>query len=188
MLTDYALGGVSGVLGVLIFRNRAMSARLWGIAFIALALAAFLGGTFHGFQVGWAWKPTTLAVGIASFGMLAGSAYTTTRGTVRTALLAAAALKLALYALWMTRHDDFVFVVADTASAMLGVAALHLLKLDNPASRWILGGVVVSLVAAGIQAGRLALHQHFNHNDLYHVVQIAAMFLYYAGVKRMRDA
>ena len=52
----------------------------------------------------------------------------------------------------------------------------------------ILAGVAVSLIAAGIQAGRLALHPHFNHNDLYHVVQIAAMLLYYAGAKRMRDA
>jgi hypothetical protein len=31
----------------------------------------------------------------------------------------------------------------DTASAMLGVAALHLLRLDNPATRWILAGVAV---------------------------------------------
>ena len=127
-------------------------------------------------------------MGIASFGMLAGSAYTTTSGNVRRALLAAAALKLALYEIWMLGHDAFIFVVADTASAMLAVAALHLLALGNPATRWILGGVAVSLVAAGIQAGRLALHEHFNHNDLYHVVQIAAMFLYYRGARVMRDA
>jgi hypothetical protein len=185
MLTDYALGGVSGALGLLILKNHAMSARLWGIAFSALAVAAFLGGTFHGFQAAWTWKPTVLAVGIASFGMLAGSAYATTSGNVRRALLAAAALKLVFYEAWMLGHDDFIFVVADTASAMLAVAALHLLALGNPATRWILGGVAVSLIAAGIQAGKLALHQHFNHNDLYHVVQIAAMALYYAGARRM---
>jgi len=187
MLTDYALGGVSGVLGLLIFKNHAISARLWGLAFLALAAAAFLGGTFHGFQVAWAWKPTVLSVGVASFGMLAGSAYTTTSGNVRRALLVAAALKLVFYEAWMLGHDEFIYVVADTASAMLGVAALHLLRLDNPATRWILAGVAVSLLAAGVQAGRVALHQHFNHNDLYHVVQMAAMLLYYAGVKRMAD-
>ena len=187
MLTDYALGGVSGALGFLILKNHAVSARLWSLAFFALAVTAFLGGTFHGFQVSWAWKPTVLAVGIASFGMLAGSACATTSGNVRRALLVAAALKLVFYEAWMLGHDDFIFVVADTASAMLAVAALHLLALDNPATRWILGGVAVSLIAAGIQAGRVALHQHFNHNDLYHVVQIAAMALYYAGARRMTD-
>ena len=188
MLTDYALAGVTVWLAVLLLRKDAVSCRLWTLAFAALAVGAFLGGTFHGFQVTWTWKPTVLAVGIASFGMLAGSAYATTSDNVRRALLAAAALKLAFYEIWMLGHDDFIYVVADTASAMLGVAALHLLRIDNPATRWILGGVAVSLAAAGIQAGRIALHEHFNHNDLYHVVQIVAMLLYYAGVKRMGDA
>jgi len=188
MLTDYALGGVTVWLAVLLLRNRSASCRLWTLAFAALALGAFLGGTFHGFRYEWLWKPTVLAVGVASFGMLAGSAYTTTTGNVQRALVIAAVVKLALYEAWMLGHDAFIFVVADTASAMLAVAALHLLALDNPATRWILGGVAVSLIAAGIQAGRVALHEHFNHNDLYHVVQVVAMFLYYAGAKRMRDA
>ena len=188
-LTDYVLGGVTAVLCFFILkRNQSVAARLWALAFAALAVTAILGGTFHGFRIAWLWKPTVLAIGVASFGMLAGSAYTTTSGNVRRVLLAAALLKLGFYEAWMLGHDDFIYVVADTASAMLAVAALHLLDLDNPATRWILGGVAVSLVAAGIQAGRLALHEHFNHNDLYHVVQIVAMLLYYAGVKRMRDA
>jgi hypothetical protein len=152
MLTDYALAGVTVWLAVLLLKNKSFSCRFWTLAFAALALGAFLGGTFHGFQISWLWKPTVLAVGIASFGMLAGSACTTTSGNLRRALLAAAALKLVFYEAWMIGHDDFIFVVADTASAMLAVAALHLLALDNPATRWILGGVVVSLIAAGIQA------------------------------------
>ncbi|MEA3193387.1 MAG: hypothetical protein QOD26_1720 [Betaproteobacteria bacterium] len=188
MLTDYALAGVTGVLCIFLFKNQAVSARLWTLAFAALAAASFLGGTHHGFEIQWLWKPTVLAVGVASFGMLAGTAYSTTSGNVRRALVIAAALKLAFYETWMLGHDDFIFVVADTASAMLAVAALHLLALDNAATRWILAGVVVSLIAAGIQAGRVALHpQWFNHNDLYHVVQIAAMALYYAGARRMTD-
>ena len=187
MLTDYALAGVTVWLAILLLRNKSVSCRLWTLAFAALAAGAFLGGTYHGFRFEWLWKPTVLLVGVASFGMLAGSAYATTAGNVRLALLIAAAVKLALYEAWMLGHDAFIFVVADTASAMLAVAALHLFRVDNPASRWILGGVVVSLAAAGIQAGRVALHEHFNHNDLYHVVQIVAMLLYYAGAKRMKD-
>lgn len=187
MLTDYALAGVTAWLAVLLLKHRSLSCRFWTLAFAALAIGAFLGGTVHGFRLEALWKPTVLVVGIASFGMLAGSAYATTTGNVRRALVIAAALKLALYEAWMLGHDAFIFVVADTASAMLAVAALHLLRVGNPASRWILGGVLVSLAAAGIQAARVAPHEHFNHNDLYHVVQIVAMLLYYAGVKRMKD-
>ena len=188
MLTDYALAGVTVFLGWLSRTNSSRSARYWLLAFAALAIAAFLGGTYHGLRIEALWKPTVLLAGVASFGMLAGSAYATTTGNVRRALLIAAAVKLALYEAWMLGHDAFIFVIADTGSALLAVAALHLLALEHPATRWILAGVAASLVAAGVQAGRLALHEHFNHNDLYHVVQIAAMLLYYAGVKRMRDA
>ena len=187
MATDYALGGVTVWLLVLLRKNCSAASRLWQIAFAALAAGAFLGGTYHGFRIEWLWKPTVLSVGVASFGMLAGSAYSTTSGNIRRALVIIAVVKLVAYEAWMLGHDAFIFVVADTASAMLAVAALHLLRLDNPATRWILGGVAVSLLAAGIQAGRVALHEHFNHNDLYHVVQMAAMLLYYAGVKRMAD-
>jgi hypothetical protein len=45
----------------------------------------------------------------------------------------------------------------------------------------------VSLAAAAAQASGLDLHPSFNHNDLYHVVQIAAMALFYCGARRMQD-
>jgi hypothetical protein len=187
VLTDYALAGVTAWLLVLLRGRSSAASRFWQLAFAALAIGALLGGTYHGFRFGWLWKPTVLSVGVASFGMLAGSAYATTTGSVRRALVVIATVKLVAYEAWMLGHDAFIFVVADTASAMLAVAALHLFRIGLPASRWILAGVAVSLIAAGIQAGRLALHEYFNHNDLYHVVQMAAMLLYYAGARRMRD-
>jgi hypothetical protein len=189
MLTDYALAGVTGSLCFLLYRkNRSTSSRFWLLAFAALAIGAVLGGTYHGFRIEVLWKPTVLTIGLASFGMVAGSACATTAGSVRGALLALAAVKLVAYEGWMLAHDDYLFVVADTGSALLIVAALHLIALGNPASRWILGGVALSLVAAGVQAGHVALHPQFNHNDLYHVVQIAAMALFYAGASRFPAA
>ena len=76
VLTDYALAGVTGWLGWLLFRAQdAQAARgFWTLAFGALALSAALGGTYHGFAPALAesarqllWKPTILAIGIASF-------------------------------------------------------------------------------------------------------------------------
>jgi hypothetical protein len=46
---------------------------------------------------------------------------------------------------------------------------------------WLIAGVLVSLVAAIVQARRLAPHRHFNHNDLYHVIQMAALYAFYRG-------
>jgi hypothetical protein len=84
----------------------------------------------------------------------------------------------------MLAHDEFLFVVLDTGLAFAAVALLHLWKLN----RWILAGVAVSLAAALVQASGFAPHRHFNHNDLYHVIQIAAMVLLYRGARRLEDA
>jgi hypothetical protein len=111
--------------------------------------------------------------------MVAGSAVRTTRGAIRQTLLGVAALKLVLYSLWMLRHDDFIWVVADTASSLLVVGALYAWRFNG----WMLAGVAVSVLAGGVQASGLRLHEHFNHNDLYHVVQIAALFLFYRGLE-----
>ena len=197
LLTDYALACVTAWLAWSLFRAReCQRARsLWALAFAALALAAALGGTWHGFAPSFAaiavvlvWKAAVLCVGIASFGMLAGSAICATAGNARKTLVAVAAAKLAVYSGWMVGHSEYIYVIADTGTALVLVAALHLRSAARDrASRWILAGVAVSVLAAGVQASGFALHRHFNHNDLYHVIQIAAMILLYAGARRLRD-
>jgi uncharacterized membrane protein len=197
MLTDYALAGVTGWLAYSLFRAREdqRARSLWALAFAALALAAALGGTWHGFAPAFSgiaallgWKATVLCVGIASFGMLAGSAISTTAGNVRNLLLVIAAVKLAVYSGWMAGHSEYIYVIVDTGTALVLIAALHLWPaFRDRASRWILAGVGVSVLAAGVQASGFALHRHFNHNDLYHVIQIVAMILFYAGARRLRD-
>ena len=199
MLTDYALAGVTGWLAWSLFRSREgqRSRSLWALAFAALALGAALGGTWHGFAPLFAetavlllWKATVFSVGIASFGMLSGSAVATTAGGIRSALVAVAAAKLAIYLGWMLGHSAYIYVILDTGSALAAIAVLHLwsaARARDPASRWMLGAAGVSVSAAAVQASGFALHRHFNHNDLYHVIQVAAMFLFWAGVKRLRD-
>jgi hypothetical protein len=186
LITDYALGGVTAWLAVLLFKDaqQQKSRRFWALAFAALALGAFLGGTWHGFvQSDPLWKATVLAVGVASFAMLAGSAIATLSGAARNLILTFSVAKLVVYSAWMLRRDEFIFVVLDTGIAFAAVALLHLWKFNG----WILAGVAVSVAAALVQASGFALHRHFNHNDLYHVIQIAAMALLYRGARQLRD-
>jgi hypothetical protein len=197
LLTDYALAGVTGWLAGSLFLGReGQRARsFWALAFAALAFAAALGGTWHGFAPAFApitvflvWKATVFSVGIASFGMLAASAFATTTGVARKSLLGFAAAMLAVYSIWMVWHSDYIYVIADTGTALVLVAMLHLrLAADDRPSRWIVTGVGVSVLAGAVQASGFALHRHFNHNDLYHVIQIGAMVLFYAGARRLRD-
>jgi len=187
LATDYLLGGVTAWLAVLLFRSAdsQSSRKSWAAAFAALALGAFLGGTWHGFlHNALLWKATVLAVGAASFAMVAGSAIATLSGAARKLVLLLALAKLLVYCGWMMRRDDFIFVVVDSGAAFAVVAALHLWKWNG----FLLGGVALSVVGALIQASGFALHPHFNHNDLYHVIQVAAMALFYQGARRLSDA
>ena len=184
LATDYLLGAVTAWLAWKLRGSAERSRRWWMWAFAALSLAAFLGGTWHGFlQSDLLWKATVLAVGLASFAMVAAAAFAALRGRARDALLWAASLKLIVYWWWMLGRDEFIFVVIDTAIAFALVAALHLWRWNA----WIVAGVAVSVAAALVQASGLALHAHFNHNDLYHVIQIAAMALFYRGARVLRD-
>ncbi|HEX9431148.1 MAG TPA: hypothetical protein VF936_00015 [Burkholderiales bacterium] len=189
LATDYLLAAVTGVLALRLFARSAQqnSRRCWSAAFVALALAAALGGTHHGFQLQALWKPTVWLIGIAAWAMLSGSAIATTRGRGQQAILVLAAAKLGMFWLWTWRDDRFIWVVADTGVAFALVALLHLLRLADASSKWILAGVAVSIAAGAVQASGFDLHRHFNHNDLYHVIQIAAMLLYYRGARLLVD-
>jgi hypothetical protein len=185
LATDYLLGGVTAWLSFRLFRSRHESRRYWGLAFASLAAAAFLGGTWHGFlQRDWLWKATVICAGFACFAMVAGSAFAVLRGTARRLVIGFALINLTVFILWMLLYDQFIWVVIDTGVALCIVAALHLLRGDG----WMLAGVAVSVAAAVVQASGFALHPHFNHNDLYHVVQLGAMALFYRGARDLTDA
>lgn len=175
LATDYALGAVAAVLGL---RLRHVSPG-WAFALLAVAAAAFLGGTWHGLlQSDLLWKATLLAAGAASCAMVVGSARLTAQGLLLQALLVLAAVKLALYSVWILLNDDFVGVIADSGIALALVGALHLWRRDG----WMLAGVAVSVAAALVQAAGVGVHARFNHNDLYHLMQALALFFFYRGV------
>ncbi|HLF38979.1 MAG TPA: hypothetical protein VI545_04790 [Burkholderiales bacterium] len=199
MITDFALGAVSAGLGWRLYRSaqEERARKCWGLAFGALAVSALLGGLHHGFaavmtQATFAvsWKVTVFAIGVFSFGMMAGSVLDTTRGAVRAGLLAIAGAQLVAYAAWMLIRDAYSYVVLDTAIAMATLLLLHgwsAVSRRDEASYWALAGIAVSALAAAVQYYHVALHEHFNHNDLYHVIQIAAMALFFRGGKLLRD-
>lgn len=189
LATDYLLAAAAAIIALRVLRSAGGQdcRRWWGVAFIALALGAALGGTHHGLRLEALWKPTVLVLGVASAGMVAGSALATAPGMWRIALVALAAAKLALYWTWVWRDDRFIWAVADTGTAFALVALLHLIAWRRPGSRWIVAGVAVSIAAAAVQASGIDLHRHFNHNDLYHLVQLVALLLYYRGVRVLTD-
>ncbi|MDA0206862.1 MAG: hypothetical protein O3A53_16985 [Acidobacteria bacterium] len=122
--------------------------------------------------------------------MAAGTARAVLRHRVGSWLIFAAAVKLAGYLYWTTVRPEFSMAVYDYVPNMLAVLVMGLIlkrRLRDPAGSWLAAGVVVSFLAAGVQLSGLTLAENFNHNDLYHVIQMIALVLFYRGASRLQD-
>jgi hypothetical protein len=164
---------------------------LWAGAFAATALASFAGGTYHGFvqmlppaTARLLWKLTIFSTGVGSACLLAAAVSAGTAGWFQRVWLTLTVAKLVAYVWWMSSHDDFIYVIYDYGSALvltLAVVWLSQAAAAAAAAPWLTAGVAVSVVAGAIQAFKVAPHPHFNHNDLFHVVQMGALYLLYRG-------
>ena len=201
MITDYVMGALAFVLAMRLLGDatagQQISTRLWAAAFVLTSVAAFVGGTYHGF-IEWMpadaaralWKGTLLATGIGSACLLAAAVTASAPGALQRALMAAVVIKLLVYVWTIATRDQFSLVIADYGTALIAVvlAAWLVAPSGMTAARWwITAGVAVAVVAGVIQWAHLAPHARFNHNDLFHLVQMASLYLLYRGGLLLRD-
>jgi hypothetical protein len=184
-LTDYALAIESLIFAAPLWQRT----KLWSLAFIGVAIAAFSGGTYHGFLLPpaaeWAlWRTLTYALNLSSSAMLAATLYKLPR-SVRAWGIGAIVLKSILYLIWATYHPNFLYILIDYLSAMLILLAIHIKLATHHKNHsiWIIAGVLISLIAAVVQGLGLSLTKHLNQNDLYHLVQMVALYCFYKGAR-----
>ena len=149
MLTDFALAAASPYFAfhlarILCPRNR-VSAWLWSAAFLASAVAALLGGIYHGFALHF--EASTLR------------------------------------SMW----NVAVFVMGLSSGCMVGGIHAAYVRRDDGTVKWIASGVLVTLIGLTVQQTGFRHHSEFNHNDIYHLIQIAAFYLLFRGACTLRD-
>lgn len=174
LATDYLIAVAATIFAVRLWRTN----RMWALAFLFIGAGSLFGGSYHGFApilIPLAslslWKATVFSIGLASFFLVAGSGR-------RMAVVAI--VMLVVYMGWMITHNDFVYVIVDYGLSLLLVGIVQLVS-RGPSTRWVIGSIVVSVIGALVQQSGFALHRHFNHNDLYHVIQLVALWLLYRG-------
>jgi hypothetical protein len=160
-------------------------------AMLATGSAALVGALAHGTDpTGDAalrerfWRGALYATGVIGAASVASVAFFAARGSTRAAILAFAGIKLVAFIVRVARRPEFSVAAADYGGALailLVGAAFMAVRYRTPGMAWLIAGVLVSLAAGIVQARRLALHRHFNHNDLYHVIQMAALYAFYRG-------
>ena len=193
--TDAVLAVLAFVFAVRLAHRAAAdgSAAGWCLAaaMAATGLAALIGALAHGTDpVSHAalhtlfWRGALYTTGLVGAATVASVAFFAARGNTRAAILVFAGIKLVFFMHRVMRQPEFRIVAADYGAALaivLIAAAYMAVRRRAPGMTWLIAGVLVSLVAAIVQARRLAPHRHFNHNDLYHVIQMAALYAFYRG-------
>jgi hypothetical protein len=180
LVTDYILAIASAIFGVLLWRRKPPAPhRLWALAFFFTAAGTFFGGTYHGFGGAAWWKATVYSIGLASLFLLAGA-------TRNRAVRAIAVVGFAVYAIWMVNHDDFLFVIIDYGATLIAVTIVQIaawMRDRAPSAPWVIGSVIVSIIAAVVQQAPIPFH-----NDVYHAIQLLALWLLYRGGTFMTTA
>ena len=201
LVTDYLLAIFTAVLSFRLLRaashaDRDVSARerrWWSAAFALTAIAGATGGTVHGFQhampaavVNGLWLVSLESLVGASFAVVGGAiAFSEFAQPTLWRAISAAALVFAAFGVWVAWHPVFLSAIVAYGAAFAVLVAIRLrVRPIDASGRLVLLGVAVSVAAAAIQQSGWAFHRYFNHNDLYHVVQAAGVWLLYRGAMR----
>jgi len=191
-LTDYGLAVLCMVCAALLAGQTPSRVRRPLIGFLlALAAAAVLGGSVHGFfhdestrVYAILWRATLVSIGLAGFAAWVLAARLIVPAATRPAVIAAGALAgLALCVVIVFVKDTFAVVIAWYLPAAVLLCAAFIVRWRRSAeAAYAVGAaaMLLTFVAAAIQHFRIAPHpQYFDHNALYHAVQAVALIMLY---------
>lgn len=193
LLTDCLLAAFSGWLAWRLRQPRTAgsAANQWLSRALGLtALSALVGGSYHGFAPNFSaplanlwWIATLLIINLLSAAMALSLLHEILPADRHRPWSGLIAFKFAAFAGAATTHPHFVVVIIDYGLAMLAWAIAALL-MRRPWSSRMLAGISLSVVAALIQQMGWAPSRHFNHNDLYHVIQALALICIYGAARK----
>jgi hypothetical protein len=176
-------------------RGKPWKTSLWLWVFALLTLAAGLGAVAHGLKLSLAvqnalWVPLYLSLGLVVAFFSVAAVHDLWGETVaRRALPFLLVIGTGFWALTLVWTDSFLLFVVYELLAMLfalgGYAWLTWHRRLEGAG-WLAAGILVTIVAAGIQAsGHLAvtLVWPFDHNGIYHLLQMMGVALLVLGLR-----
>ncbi len=196
-LTDYGLAFLSFILAVLIYRMKTKNQRLKLIItlfYISLALASAIGGTVHGFFPekdslghGVLWKLTLISIGVTALlsWIMAGELLWPKYRKIIVYLASAEFILYALYVIFI--NQEFKTAVYNYVPAIVLLLFSLIYIYVKSKKRLLLAGILgifLTFIAAWIQQSQIALHpMYFNHNALYHLIQMIALLLIFSAFK-----
>jgi hypothetical protein len=168
---------------------------IWSLVFGLISLASLLGAVYHGVILPEEiqqkiWQIVTLSLGLAISLFVVGVVYdlfgpSAARVSLPLLLLAAVGFYL------VTQFFSgifFVFIIFESGALLFALIGYTWLAVHTPHQGpvFMAAGVFVSILAAGIQAIKsveIRLVWEFDHNGVFHLVQLAGIVLLVAGIR-----
>lgn len=200
--TDLAIALLAGAAIPWLKRRGSAGARgrIWRGVFALLAIAALLGAVAHGIVLDaaaleWTWRGIYLALAllVAAF-LLAAIRDLAGDARARQALPVLAVIALAFYAYTFVDAESFLpFILYELAAMTLSLAGYAWMTVKNllEGAGWITAAIATNIAAAVIQATGSAgftLVWTFDHNGVFHLVQMAAIVQLVQGLRNGADA
>jgi hypothetical protein len=172
--------------------------RIWQAAFALIAAAAALGAAYHGLALPERrrralWLGMTLALGTAISIFLAGVVHDLlgpqAAGWAAPLLAAGGGAVFAVSRRFPGLFRVFLIYEGLALTLALAVYAALWASAGLAGAGWMCAGALASLAAAAIQANKgckiRVLKWEFDHNALFHIVQVPGIFFFCAGLERM---
>ena len=197
-LTDYALAIECAVFVLALARLGARDRQLclWFVVlFASIGAASLLGGTVHGFFLAASspgrrilWPATLLAVLVTSLAAwtIGAILQLDERRAVIVRRLAIAQLVFFALIVLFVASKFYVGIIAYLPSTLFLLLALLTTyrHRPDPAVRWGITGLALTLGAAAVQQLHIGIHPvYFDHNALYHVIQGAALWMIFLAAR-----
>ena len=159
---------------------------LWCWIFGLIGVSAFLGTITHGFILpnpiqDALWRPIYLCLGIMIALFMVGAVYDWRGRAVAARIIPwAIGVGCAFFTMTEVFAGAFLVFVTYEATVMVGVLVIYLFLGVNGqlrGSRVMAAGVLLNLLAAGVQASDVSFHLliPFDHNGVFHLIQIAGL-------------
>ncbi|MEO7414553.1 MAG: hypothetical protein ABIZ81_14470 [Opitutaceae bacterium] len=190
--TDCVLAVWSVWLGTRL-KGSTTAALWWRRTFFWTAAAGLSGGIYHGFGPSMAdaadglWRGTLIAINITSLCLTLAAAHATLKRGLAWCR-AVAWVKAVCGVFYSMTHPVFLSAIIDYGSAMVFVLVVELYAWWGSGARharWVVAGILASVIGAAVQQLHWVPHPRFNHNDLYHVIQMVGLWLFYRGARML---
>jgi hypothetical protein len=136
------------------------------------------------------WKIVVYSIGLSALLMACATIFSTLRPSLQWLVIGVMLLKFGIFVYRASTHTEYRYVAYEGLTSMAVILVLQIVAFitrHEMSARWILAGTAISVAAAGIQISGFNIHRHLNHNDLYHIVQMIGMYVWYRGGLLLRD-